>query len=188
MAEEKIQEKKVEEKQEVKPEGAEKKAAEKKEEKQEAKKEEKEISGAVKTVLDSVTKLNPEDKARLGLEIIKNLTVMELSNWVKTLEEEFGVSAAPVAVAGGVAAGGEAQAGGGAAVEEQTEFQVILTSVGSTKIQVIKEVRAMTTLGLKEAKDLVDNAPKPVKEGIPKKEAEEMKAKLEAAGAKAEIK
>jgi len=156
--------------------------------KAEEKPEVKELSAEGKKIMDSVAKLAAEDKRALGLEIIKNLTVMELSEWVKTLESEFGVSAAPVAVgmaAPGAMAGGAA---GGAAVEEQTEFQVILAEVGAKKIQVIKEVRALTSLGLKEAKDLVDNAPKPVKEGVSKEEAEEVKKKLEAQGAKVEIK
>jgi large subunit ribosomal protein L7/L12 len=138
--------------------------------------EEKKVSSAVLGVMDSVAKLNPEEKAQLGLEIIKNLTVMELSKWVKTLEEEFGVSAAPGAAAGAAPA------------EEKTEFQVVLASSGTNKIQVIKEVRALTNLGLKEAKDLVDGAPKVLKESVSKKEADEIKAKLEAAGAKIEIK
>jgi len=163
-----------------------KKAEEAKAEEKQDKKEEKvELSKEAKKLLDSVIKLSAEDKRQLGLEIIKNLTVMELSEWVKTLETEFGVSAAPVAV--GVAAAGGA-AGGAPAEEEQTEFQVVLASVGDKKIQVIKEVRALTSLGLKEAKDLVDSAPKPVKEGVSKEEAEQIKQKLEAQGAKVEIK
>jgi large subunit ribosomal protein L7/L12 len=113
---------------------------------------------------------------------IENLSVIELSNLVKELETKFGVSAAPVAVA---MAGG---AVGGAAAAEKTEFDVILTAGGDNKINVIKEVRAITGLGLKEAKDLVEGAPKAVKEGIAKKDAEEMKKKLEAAGAKVELK
>ena len=113
---------------------------------------------------------------------IENLSVIDLSNLVKELETKFGVSAAPVAVAmaGGAAAG--------AAAAEKTEFDVVLTSGGDNKINVIKEVRAITGLGLKEAKDLVDGAPKSVKEGVAKKDAEEMKKKLEAAGAKVELK
>lgn len=163
-----------------------KKVEEAKVEEQQDKKEEKvELSKEAKKLLDSVIKLSAEDKRQLGLEIIKNLTVMELSEWVKTLETEFGVSAAPVAV--GVAAVGGA-AGGAPAEEEQTEFQVVLASIGDKKIQVIKEVRALTSLGLKEAKDLVDNAPKPVKDGVSKEEAEQIKQKLEAQGAKVEIK
>lgn len=150
------------------------------------KKEEKELSPAVKKIMDSIVKLNPEERTQLGLEIIKNLTVMELSEWVKTLEEEFGVSAAPVAAV--AAAPGAAAPGAGTPAEEKDEFEVILVSAGDKKIQVIKEVRVLTSLGLKEAKDLVDNPPKAVKEGVPKKEAEEMKAKLEAQGAKVELK
>jgi large subunit ribosomal protein L7/L12 len=119
------------------------------------------------------------------LEGIKSLTVLEVSELVKKLEEEFGVSAAaPVAVAAApVAAGAEA-----AAAEEKTSFDVILKDAGSNKIQVIKVVRQLTNLGLKVAKDLVDNAPKPVKEGVNKEEAEEAKKLLEEAGASVEIK
>jgi large subunit ribosomal protein L7/L12 len=113
---------------------------------------------------------------------IENMTVIELANLVKELEEKFGVSAAaPVAAA---AAGG----GGAAAAVEKTEFTVMLVSGGENKINAIKEVRAITGLGLKEAKDLVEGAPKAVKEGVSKKDAEEMKKKLEAAGAKVELK
>ncbi len=116
------------------------------------------------------------------VSFIENMSVLELSKLVKELEEKFGVSAAaPVAVMGGAAAGG-------AAAAEQTEFTVVLASGGDNKINVIKEVRAITGLGLKEAKDLVEGAPKPVKEGVAKKDAEEMKKKLEAAGAKVELK
>ncbi|MDQ7843956.1 MAG: 50S ribosomal protein L7/L12 [Armatimonadota bacterium] len=122
------------------------------------------------------------------VEAIGNLTVLELADLVKALEEKFGVSAAaPVAVAAGPMAGGTA-AGAPAAVEEQTEFDVILKSVGEKKIQVIKVVRELTGLGLKEAKDLVDGAPKPVKEKVSKQEAEQIKSKLEAEGATVEIK
>jgi large subunit ribosomal protein L7/L12 len=116
------------------------------------------------------------------LEIVKGMTVLELNELVKAFEEEFGVSAAaPVAVAAGPAAAGPT-------AEEKTEFDVILTATGGQKIQVIKVVREATGLGLKEAKDLVDGAPKPIKEAIPKKDAEELKKKLEDAGATAEIK
>jgi large subunit ribosomal protein L7/L12 len=119
------------------------------------------------------------------IEAIEKMTVLELAELVKALEEKFGVSAAmPVAT---VAAPAAPQAAA-EEVEEKTEFDVILKSAGAQKLQVIKEVRAITGLGLKEAKDLVDNPPKPVKEGISKKEAEEIKAKLEAAGAEVEIK
>ncbi len=120
-------------------------------------------------------------------EFIKNveeMTVLELNQLVKKLEEHFGVSAAvPVAAAGAAAAPGAA-----AAAEEQTEFNVILQEVGEKKINVIKVVREITSLGLKEAKDLVDGAPKAVKEGVSKQEADDMKKKFEEAGAKVEIK
>ena len=115
------------------------------------------------------------------LEAVGSLTVMELNDLVKAFEEKFGVSAAAVAVAG--PAGGAA-----AAVEEQTEFTVVLTGAGDKKVEVIKVVRAVTGLGLKEAKDLVDGAPKPVKEGIAKADAEALKKQLEDAGAKVEVK
>jgi len=118
------------------------------------------------------------------VEFIANMSVLELSELVKEMEEKFGVSAAaPVAM---MAAGPAAE--GGAAAEEQTEFDVVLTAIGDKKIQVIKEVRAITGLGLKEAKALVDEAPKPVKEGIVKEDAEKIKAQLEEAGAQVEIK
>ncbi len=117
-------------------------------------------------------------------EAIKNMTVLELAELVKELEEEFGVSAAAM-VAAAPAAGGAA---GGAAAEEKTEFDVILQSAGDKKINVIKVVREITSLGLKEAKELVDNAPKPIKEGVSKEEAEQIKAKLEEAGATVEVK
>ncbi len=121
------------------------------------------------------------------IEFISNMTVLELSELVKELEDKFGVSAAaPVAVAaaGVAAAGGEAQE----AAEEKTEFDVILTDVGGSKIQVIKEVRAVTGLGLKDAKELVESAPKPIKEGVSKEEAEKIKEQIEKTGAKVEIK
>jgi large subunit ribosomal protein L7/L12 len=121
------------------------------------------------------------------IDEIKKMTVLELSALVKALEEEFGVSAAmPMAVA--AAPAGVAAAGPAAEEEEQTEFDVILKAAGEKKINVIKEVRAITGLGLKEAKDLVDGAPNPVKQGVPKAEAEEIKKKLEEAGAEVEIK
>jgi large subunit ribosomal protein L7/L12 len=117
------------------------------------------------------------------VEDLSSLTVLEAAELSKMLEEKWGVSAAaPVAVA---AAGGGAAA---PAAEEKTEFTVVLAAAGDKKIEVIKEVRAITGLGLKEAKDLVEGAPKPVKEGVAKKDAEEMKKKLEAAGAKVELK
>lgn len=120
------------------------------------------------------------------IEAIKSMTVLELSDLIKDLEEEFGVTAAaPVSVAAAPAAGAAAAA---PAEEEKTEFDVVLSEVGAEKIKVIKVVREITGLGLKEAKDLVDNAPKPVKEGVSKEEAESIKAKFEEVGAKVEIK
>ena len=120
------------------------------------------------------------------IEFIANMSVLELSELVKEMEEKFGVSAAaPVAMM----AAGPGEGGGGAdAEQEQTEFDVILTAFGDKKIQVIKEVRAITGLGLKDAKALVDEVPKPVKEGIAKDEAEKIKAQLEEAGAQVEVK
>lgn len=118
------------------------------------------------------------------VDYLSNLPVIQIAELVKELETKWGVSAAPVAVAGAVAAGG----GGAAAAEEKTEFDVILAATGEKKIEVIKEVRAITGLGLKEAKDLVESAPKPVKEGVSKAEAEEIQKKLEGAGAKVELK
>jgi len=118
--------------------------------------------------------------------LIKGMTVLELSDLVKELEAEFGVSAAMPMMAAGPAAGGAAA--GAAAVEEQSEFTVILKEIGENKIAVIKAVREVTTLGLKEAKDLVEGAPKPIKEGVNKDEAAVMKKKLEEAGAKVEVK
>jgi large subunit ribosomal protein L7/L12 len=124
-------------------------------------------------------------KVEAILDEIKGLTLLEASDLVKKMEEAFGVSAAaaaPVMMAGG------ATAGGGAAAEEKTEFTVVLTDVGANKIGVIKAVREVTSLGLKEAKDLVDGAPKTVKEGINKEEAATIKKKFEEAGAKVDIK
>ena len=130
-----------------------------------------------------------DDKIELTAEMeqfvsyIEGLTVLDLSKLVKALEERLGVSAAaPVAVAAA------APAAAAAPVEEKTEFDVVLVDGGAQKIPVIKEVRALTGLGLKEAKDLVDGAPKPIKTGVPKEEADQIKAKLEAAGAKVEVK
>ncbi|EAK7939240.1 50S ribosomal protein L7/L12 [Campylobacter coli] len=117
------------------------------------------------------------------LEFISNLSVLELSELVKEFEEKFGVSAAPVMVAGGAAAGGAA-----AAAEEKTEFDIVLTDGGAKKIEVIKIVRALTGLGLKEAKDAVEQTPSTLKEGVAKAEAEEAKKQLEEAGAKVELK
>lgn len=122
------------------------------------------------------------EKVTKLVEEVKELTVLELSELVKALEEEFGVSAAaPVAMMGGAAAAAPAE-------EEKTEFTPVLAEVGGNKIAVIKVVRELTGLGLKEAKELVDNAPKPIKENVSKDEADSIKAKLEEAGAKVEIK
>ena len=117
------------------------------------------------------------------MEAVKELKVMELSELVKALEEEFGVSATPVAVAGGAAAGD-----GAAAAEAKTDFDVVLVDAGSSKIGVIKVVREITGLGLKEAKEVVENAPKAIQEGVAKDKAEEIKAKLEEAGAAVTLK
>jgi len=120
------------------------------------------------------------------IEFIANMSVLDLSELIKEMEEKFGVSAAaPVAM---MAAGPGDAAGGADAAEEKTEFDVILTAYGDKKIQVIKAVRAITSLGLKDAKDLVDGAPKPVKEGVGKEEAEKIKAQLEEAGAQVDVK
>ena len=119
------------------------------------------------------------------IEFIANMSVLDLSELIKEMEEKFGVSAAaPVAMM----AAGPGDAAGADAAEEQTEFDVILVAYGDKKIQVIKEVRAITGLGLKDAKELVDGAPKPVKEGIAKEEAEKVKTQLEEAGAQVEVK
>ncbi len=120
------------------------------------------------------------EKTTQILDLIKGLTILELADLVKAVEEEFGVSAAPVAVAGAVAAA--------PAVEEKTEFDVVLASFGAKKLDVIKVVREITGLGLKEAKEMVEGAPKTLKEGASKEDAEALKAKLEAAGATVEIK
>ena len=118
------------------------------------------------------------------IEFISNMSVLELSELVKEMEDKFGVSAAaPVAMAAAPAAGG-----GAAAAEEKTEFDVILSEIGDKKIQVIKAIRAITGLGLKEAKAVVDDAPKPVKEGVSKEEAEDIQKQLEEAGATVEVK
>lgn len=118
------------------------------------------------------------------VDFIANMSVLEMSELVKEMEEKFGVSAAAAAVAAPAAGGGESEA----AAEEKTEFDVILTSFGEKKINVIKEVRSITGLGLKEAKEAVESAPKAIKEGVSKEEAEEVKKKLEEAGASVEIK
>jgi len=131
------------------------------------------------------TKAAPTGNMNEFVEWIEGITVLELSQLVKVLEERLGVSAAaPMMMAGGGAAAG----GGEAKAEEQTEFNVILTSFGKEKIAVIKEVRTITGLGLKDAKDLVEGCPKPVKEGVTKEQATEIKKKLEAVGATVEMK
>ena len=122
------------------------------------------------------------EKTTQILEIVKGLTILELADLVKALEEEFGVSAAPVAVA---AAPGAAAA---APVEEKTEFDVVLTGAGANKLAVIKAVREITSLGLKEAKDLVEGAPKTIKEGVSKEDADKIAEQLKAAGAEVEVK
>jgi large subunit ribosomal protein L7/L12 len=123
------------------------------------------------------------------LEAIDKMTVLELSDFIKRFEDRYGVSAAtPVAVAAAPATGGGGGAAAAPAVEEQTEFSAVLAEVGPNKIPVIKVVRELTQLGLKEAKDLVDAAPKPVKEGVTREEADKIKTALEAQGAKVEIK
>ncbi len=134
---------------------------------------------------DAATKetIEVSPKIQEVVETIEKLTVLEAADLVKALEDKFGVSAAPQAMAMPMGGGGEA-----AAEEEQTEFDVILTAVGDKKIQVIKTVRAITGLGLKEAKELVDNSPRAIKEGIPKEEAEEIKGKIEEAGGNADLK
>ncbi|MZG54195.1 MAG: 50S ribosomal protein L7/L12 [Nitrospinae bacterium] len=118
------------------------------------------------------------------VSFIDNMTVLEMSEFVKELEEKYGVTAAAPAVAVAAPAAG----GGEAAAEEKTEFDVVLTAAGDKKIQVIKEVRTITGLGLKDAKDLVEGAPKPIKEGVKKEEAEEIKKKVEEAGGTVEVK
>ena len=125
------------------------------------------------------------EKLEEMMKTIEGMSVLELSDLVKALEEKFDVQANMPMMAGPMMAGG---AGAQAVQEEKTAFTVVLVSAGGNKIAVIKEVRTMTSLGLKEAKDLVDAAPKPIKEGVPKEEAEEMKKKLEAAGATVELK
>ncbi len=154
----------------------------------------KKASRAKKEVKEEEVKEAPMVKKEAGVlskeEIvaaIKSMTVLDLADLVKTLENEFGVSAAPVAVAAAPAGGPGAQAAAPAA-EEKTEFTVTLKSFGEKKIEVIKAVREVTTLGLKQAKDLVEAAPQVVKEGVPKEEADTIRQKLEAAGATVEIK
>ena len=139
------------------------------------------------TEATEVKKDKPEAEGKMAefVQWLEGISVLDLSKLVKVLEDRFGVSAsAPMAVAGGAVAG----AAGAAKAEEQTEFSVVLVDSGANKINVIKEVRAITGLGLKESKDMVEGAPKTVKEGVTKDQAAEMKKKLEAAGAKVEVK
>ena len=141
-----------------------------------------------KQAVEEVKKDAPVAEGKMGefVKWLEGISVLELSKLVKVLEDRFGVTAAaPVAMVAGGAAGGDA---GGAVAEEKTEFTVVLANAGSNKINVIKEVRAITGLGLKDSKDLVEGAPKPVKEGVSKEEAAEIKKKLEAAGATVEVK
>ena len=124
-----------------------------------------------------------------AVKLTEEMTAIELASYAKALREKFGVTAAPVVVAAGAAGAGGAPAGQAAAAEEEkTSFDLILANAGANKIQVIKEIRAVTSLGLKEAKELVESAPKPVKAGVKKEEAEEIKKKLEAVGATVELK
>ena len=136
-------------------------------------------------IIAAIGGLSEEDKSAIMLEIVKGMTVLGLSDFVKACEEAFGVSAAAPMMA--VPAGMPAAAAAGPAEEEKTEFDVILKEIGPKKIQVIKAVREITSLGLKESKDLVDSAPVPVVKGFPKEEAEATKAKLEAEGAVVEL-
>lgn len=165
------------------PEAKEESPAEKAEEKPKA--EKKKAKEAPAPAAKEKVKVSPAIEEIMNS--IKKMTVIELADLVKALEAEFGVSAAAPVVAAAPAAGAPAEAAA-AAGEEQTEFSVILTEVGANKIAVIKAVREVTTLGLKESKDLVESAPKPVREGVNKEEAAAIKGKIEAAGAKADIK
>ena len=140
----------------------------------------------METETKTEAKIELTEKMKSVMDSIEKMTVMELADLVKALEEKFGVSAAaPVAVA---AVGAAAGAGPAAAAEEKTVFTVVLANAGASKITVIKELRTLTSLGLKEAKDLVDAAPKTIKEGATKEEADKIKKQLEAAGAKIELK
>ena len=157
------------------------------EEKKTAKTKAKETTGAQKDdIIAAIQGLSEEDKSAIMLEIVKGMTVLGLSDFVKTCEETFGVSAAAPMMA--IPAGMPAAAAAGPAEEEKTEFDVILKEIGPKKIQVIKVVREITSLGLKESKELVDSAPTPIVKGVPKEEAEATKAKLEAEGAVVELK
>ena len=135
---------------------------------------------------ENVKKVEMTDKMKIVMDTIEKLTVMELADLVKALEEKFGVTAAAAVAVQAPGAG--AAAGAAPAAEEKSTFTVVLAAAGASKIQVIKELRALTSLGLKEAKDLVDGAPKTIKEGATKDEAEKIKKQLETAGAKIELK
>ena len=134
-------------------------------------------------MVDTVTK-----KVEEAMKLTEEMTALELSSYAKALREKFGITATAVMAAGPVAAGAAAGGGAAAAEEEKTTVDIILAAAGTNKIQVIKEIRSVTSLGLKEAKDLVESAPKPVKTGVKKDEAAEIKKKLEAAGATVELK
>ena len=123
-----------------------------------------------------------------AMKLTEGMTALELASYAKAMRDTFGITASPVAVAAGPAAGGAGGAQAGAPAEEQDSFDVILANAGANKIQVIKEIRTVTSLGLKEAKELVESAPKPVKTGAKKEEAQEIKKKLEAVGATVELK
>lgn len=153
----------------------------------EEKKKEEAVETAEKKETKAAEKSSNSKNVEKILESVKKMTVMELAELVKAMEDEFGVTAAAPVVAAAPAAGGAAAAGA-PAEEEKTEFNVMLTSFGSNKIQVIKVVRALTGLGLKEAKDLVEAVPSAVKEGVGKDEAEDVKRQLEEAGAAVELK
>jgi len=155
------------------------------EEQKEAKKEEVKEEKKETKEQAATSQVELSEKAKKVVESVGSMTVLELSDLVKVLEEKFGVSAAAPVAVGMMPAAGQA---GAAQAEEKSTFTVVLASVGGNKIQVIKEIRTVTTLGLKEAKDLVDSAPKTIKEDAPKEEAEEIKKKIEAAGGKVELK
>ncbi len=146
-----------------------------------------EANGVAEAVSVEPSAVEPSAKVKEALDLVSGMTLLEVAELVKAFEEKFGVSAAPI-IAGVPMAGAGALAEAGEAAEEKTEFDVVLSSVGPNKLQVIKTVREFTTLGLKEAKALVDSAPKAVKEAASKEEAEKIKARLEGVGAKVELK
>ena len=195
MTEEKKEEEKKEEKKEEEKKEEEKKEEKKEEEKKEEKKDAPAKEETEKTEEPKKEKVVPDKKEKAKIEIpakfkdlvkqIEELSVLDLAELVKVLEEKFGVSSAPVAA---MPAAGGATAGGGGAAEEKSSFDVELKAVGEQKISVIKAVKDITGLGLKEAKDLVDGAPKVIKQEVKKEDAEEMKKKLEEAGAIVELK